>query len=356
MCKLLWKKNYTNPTHQIILIDGKKEEINPSNLPPNEHYKIIMPKLKQHPPYKEIKPEEFFKLEDSYDYKKMKETGKDKYIYNICLILAAKFENLYIRDFIEYYLKMGVEKFYFGDDNPEEYENLGDILDDYIKKGIVDIEYIYHLNLTHHYFDQNAFNSTKFRCKWFIFFDVDEYIGFSDKNMNIKTYLDMPVFDKCDTIRVHWMIHDDNNLLYYDKRPVMERFPNQLPNHPANIYHKPIVRGKDYGKLIFPNGAHEPESSIVSEQCDADGNFEKVPSGIMCSPKFKYAWINHYTYRTAEEFALKLLRGIQKGTKYNYEQKLDDFFKINKFSEEKVNVVENIVKTKFPKYHNNNNN
>ena len=137
----------------------------------------------------------------------------------------------------------------------------------------------------------------------------------------------MPIFDKCDTIRIHWIIYDDNNLLYYDDRPIFERFTNSLRNHPSNIYHKPIVRGKDYGKLIFPNGAHEPELSIVSEQCDADGNFEKIPSWIICSPKYKYAWFNHYTYRTAEEFALKLLRDIHKGTKYNYEAKVDNFCK-----------------------------
>ena len=39
--------------------------------------------------------------------------------------------------------------FYFGDDNPENIENLSDVLDDYIKKGIVDIEYVFKRNLTH---------------------------------------------------------------------------------------------------------------------------------------------------------------------------------------------------------------
>ena len=55
---------------------------NISALPPSEHYKILLPRYKYHP-LKEIKPEErfnLFKLEDSIDYQKMKETGKDKYI------------------------------------------------------------------------------------------------------------------------------------------------------------------------------------------------------------------------------------------------------------------------------------
>ena len=38
----------------------------------------------------------------------MKETGKEKYIYYSCMISIAKHENLYVREFVEYYLKLGV--------------------------------------------------------------------------------------------------------------------------------------------------------------------------------------------------------------------------------------------------------
>ena len=283
----------------------------------------------------------------------MKETGKDKYIYHSCVVSQAKFENLYAREFVEYYLSIGVEKFYFGDDNPENVENLGDVLSDYVQKGIVDIEYINHLSLYHHIFVEHAFESIKFRCKWFIFFDFDVYLEFTDKNMNIRTYLDMPVFDKCDTIKIHWYIHDDNNLLYYDNRPLRERLNHSLPNHPLNIYHKPIVRGKDYGALIFPDGAHQPEEDIVKDQCDALGNFERLGKGIMGHPKFDLCRLSHYTFKTAEEFSIKLLRGVQKSTKYNIEGKLHDFNGVNPLTEEKLKVIENIVNRKFPSFHKN---
>ena len=70
-------------------------------------------------------------------------------IYNICTITKIKKENLYERDFVEYYIKLGIDKFYFWDDNQENIENLSDVLNDYIKKGIVDIEYVFKRNLTH---------------------------------------------------------------------------------------------------------------------------------------------------------------------------------------------------------------
>ena len=39
--------------------------------------------------------------------------------------------------------------------------------------------------------------------------------------MTLKTYLEMPIFDKCDVIRIHWIIYDDNDLVYYDNRTLI---------------------------------------------------------------------------------------------------------------------------------------
>ena len=231
-------------------INNNIENIDVSNLPLSEHYKILLPRYKYHP-LKDISPEErfnLFKLEDSIDYQKMKETGKDKYIYNICTITKIKKENLYVRDFVEYYIKLGIDKFYFGDDNPENIENLSDVLDDYIKKGIIDIEYVYKRNFTHEEFFEYSFRSLKFRCKWFMFIDVDEYLEL--KNITLNDYLNMPVFDKCDVIKIHWLPFDDNGLLYYDKRPFMERLNHPVYNNVYGDFHKSIVRGKDYKNII----------------------------------------------------------------------------------------------------------
>ena len=327
--------------------------IDVSQLPLSEHYKILLPRYKYHP-LKEIKPEErfnLFKLEDSIDYQKMKETGKDKYIYNVCTITKVKKENLYVRDFVEYYIKFGVDKFYFGDDNPENIENLSDVLDDYIKKGIADIEYVYKRNLTHEEFFEYSFRSLKFRCKWFMFIDVDEYLELKDITLN--DYLNMPVFDKCDVIKIHWLPFDDNGLLYYDKRPFMERLNHPVYNNVYGKFHKSIVRGKNYDGVLFDKSMHQPNLNTVSEQCDALGNFERLKVGYLGVPKYQYGFFRHYIFRTAEEFAIKMFRGDHKGAKFNLEGFVDNFFKVNKFTEEKLRVIEHILNRTFPKYHKN---
>ena len=343
---ILYKKNISSQSSLSSLLPQTKSQI-------IEHFKSLLPKYKYHP-LKKIKPEErinIFKLEDSIDFKRMKEAKKDKYIYDICIVTTAKYENLYARQYVEYYLKLGVDKFYIGDDNPENTENLFDILDDYIKKGIVDVETMRARNLTQMYFYEYSFRAVKLRCNWLMYIDMDEYLEFNDKNMTIKSYLHMPVFDKCDTVKIHWLPYDDNNLVFYDNRTLMERL-----NHSVNLYdftrfHKSIVRGKDYKGNMFDDSIHQPNTSTVTEQCDALGDFERLKLGYLGYPKFKYGYFRHFTYKTAEEFSLKMIRGNNGREKYNYDKKLEDFFHLNKFAKEKLGVIEEILNRTFPKYH-----
>ena len=59
--------------------------------------------------------------------------------YFSCFISSAKLENRYIRELIEYYKKLGINKFYIGDNNSINDERLSDVLKDYISKGYIEI-------------------------------------------------------------------------------------------------------------------------------------------------------------------------------------------------------------------------
>ena len=351
---LLYYKSIFQKKYNKIELSQIKENINITLANLEEHYKHLLPKKKHHiiPKINQEDKYNLFKLENSYDYKRMKATGKENYIYYACVIAMAKYENFYVRDFVEYYLKLGVEKFYFGDDNPEDIENLSDVLNDYIQKGIVDIEYLYSRNLSQIEFLDYTFKNVKLRCKWFLIYDLDEYLEFTNKTMFLKNYLEMPVFDKCDVIRIHWMIYDDNNLVYYDNRPVNERFTHGLLHHKLNMFHKSIIRGKDYGPTTFASSCHQPDYSFVKNQCDALGNIEEDTYGILTSPKFKLCYIKHFRYKTSEEFAVKMLRGNFQSTKYNLNNFVNEYFGINKFTEEKLKVIEHILNITFPHFHN----
>ena len=100
--------------------------------------------------------------------------------------------------------------------------------------------------------------------------------------------------------------------------------------------------------------AHQP-TMLVSEQCGAIGNFEKLGKDIMMPPHFELCHLRHHTFKTAEEFALKMLRGDSGANKYDFDSIMGVFAGVNEITEEKLKVIEHIANRTFPKYHKNNN-
>ena len=124
----------------------------------------------------------------------------DNKSYFVCFCTMAKLENRYLRDAVEYYLKLGFEKIILGDDNLLNSEKLSDTIQDYINQGKVDIIDIREKYLSQMEYFIMSYNKYKNRCKWMAYFDIDEYLEFTDKNMTIKDYLSKDVFNKCEAI------------------------------------------------------------------------------------------------------------------------------------------------------------
>ena len=69
-------------------------------------------------------------------------------------------------------------------------------------------------------------------------FDMDEFLYIVDDSL--KGYLTNKRFNKCDFIKINWVIPSDNNLLHYDNRTLFERFKGPYKKTP---YIKSIIRG-----------------------------------------------------------------------------------------------------------------
>ena len=81
------------------------------------------------------------------------------------------------------------------------------------------------------------------------FFDCDEFLTLPMHD-NLHAYLTEPVFERYNAIQVNWMNYSDNDLVYYDNRPVLERFTKPIPFNgclkytwPEDFHTKSIVRG-----------------------------------------------------------------------------------------------------------------
>ena len=288
-----------------------------------------------------------------YSFRKRKQKQEDiKFEYFACFGGMARLENLYIRDLISYYLSIGFEKFIIGDNNFPNVEKLSDVIQDYVNNGIVDIIEIFGSSIVQEEFYGIIYEKYKSTCAWISFFDFDEYLRMiSDDNqiIPIKKYLSNEKFKKCESISFNWLIYSDNNLLYYDNRSVLERFPIPLYTNRENRIVKSIIRGNLKKKVFYKSSSHVPNKRL--HICNSMGKILKRYSQFYLKPPvLKSAYLMHFTTKTAGEFINKIKRGLTQNVPYNITDRIKYFFEINDFTEEKLKIFEKAFNRTFEQF------
>ena len=263
--------------------------------------------------------------------------------YFACFVGLGREGNKYVREFIEYYLKLGVEKFILGDNNIPNKEKFYDVLQDYINDGIVDIIEIFGSTSGQSELYQMAYDQYKTKCNWFLLFDFDEYLEIffeKGKNLILKDFLTNQIFDKCETVLFNWVIYTDNDLLYYDNRPLIERFTTPNFKNRDNLYVKSIVRGGLNKTIFLPKKInHIPEKNVII--CNSKGKIiDRYNPFAISPPIYDYGYLKHFTTKTAEEYCEKIIKGPPRNVGFQPEERVKLFFTHNKFSEEKIKIFE----------------
>lgn len=290
-----------------------------------------------------------------FSFSKIKKKQEQiKFEYFACFGGIGRQENLYIRDLIAYYLSIGFEKFILGDNNFPNIEKISDVTKDYINNGTLDIIEVFGSSISQPEFYEIIYEKYKRKCAWISFFDLDEYLRMhseDNKIISVQQYLSNPAFKKCESISINWLMYSDNNLLYYDNRSVLERFTSPCYNNKENRVIKSLVRGNLNKILFYPTSSlHVPNKKIII--CNSMGKRLKYIDSIYVKPPLlKYAYIMHYTTKTIEEYINKIKRGLIQNGVYNISERIDKFFKINDFTEEKLKIFEDSFNQTFPQYH-----
>lgn len=286
----------------------------------------------------------------------------------ICLVACAANEKLYIKDWVEYYLnKMKVDKIIIVDNNFSDDEKLQTILQPYSNKVSVITNYRKKRIVQSDMYDKlyRRFSSI---YDWMLFFDVDEYLVMNNKK-DLKTWL-TSVDKNIDEIFVNWKIFDDNDLVKYDKRPVMKRFkreyiedktPEKNPEYfittPGEYYYirdnsqvKSIVRGKLARDRYINNYTHKFEFK-VGHYVDNDlkrVDFDKPTLYSVDNISYKNCQLNHYIQKTIEEYIDRAkCRTMRKCKIYNnINQIRHNFQRFNKWTDEKEKILQNKLKSK----------
>lgn len=259
----------------------------------------------------------------------------------ICICSIGKNENLYIREFVEYYYLIGVDKIIIYDNNDIDGENFDEILEDFIKKRLVEIIDVRGLLSIQIPIYNYCYHKYKDLYDWIGFLDIDEFLYIKNNN-NIKRYFYNKNFKNCETIYFNWLMYNDNNKIKYDNRELQKRFLIPFSYFSCG---KSFVRG-GFNNLLIPT-TMIPGINI-HYFCNSNGekiypnNFYK--NKIEKNPK---AYIKHYYSKTVEEFCIKLKKGDAHYNNKNNnrngatKRRIRLFFYLNKKTEQKIRILKN---------------
>ena len=247
---------------------------------------------------------------NNYNYSQKNKTNK------LCICTIGKCENNYIKEFIIHYIKFGVDKIFLYDNNNINDERFEEVINDYIKNGFVQIFNFRGLKQPQHKFMNDCYKRNYQKYDWLIFYDIDEFI-YLHNYKNIKKFLNQKKFNNCEVICLNWIEHTDNNKLYYENKSLVERFKQiQKLNKKGKKYPqvKPILRG------------HISNIRI----------------------KHLHTINNNFT-KSTEEFIKKLNRGDDLFLNSTL-IRIRKYFEINRFSQKKLEMIENATGLNLYKY------
>ena len=266
----------------------------------------------------------------------------------ICLCTIGKRENLYIREYITHYQKYGVDKIFIYDNNNINGEKFENVIKDYIENGFVKIINIrgkFNMQIKAL---QDCYKNNYNKYNWLLFFDMDEFIYLKNYG-NIKKYLADKKFKKCETIQLNMYFHNDNNLFYYSNKSLFKRFPKKVKR--KREFLKSILRGNINFKL---NCFHILNEKLKS--CNGFGNYNlKEKQGVYTyNPDYTYNYIDHFCFKSLEEFINKLNRGdaFHGGIDRIKFRKINWYFSLNEITSKKINYIEKYTKLNLSNYKN----
>lgn len=221
---------------------------------------------------------------------------------SVCAI--AKNEGPYFKEWIEWHLSHGVDKFYIYDN--ESTDDTKDILQPYIESGVVDYKYWpgYRRQLAAY---DDCLENHRFSSRWIAFIDLDEFIV-PVKDTSIPAFL--AGFEEFAAVEINWLVYGSSGRKNKTPGTVMERFrQHSVPGHYLNRHVKSIVNPCRVYTMI---GCHE--AAKISGYI-ADSHKHPVRRNFReREPQQDVIRINHYAVRSYEEFVEKQARGRASGT------------------------------------------
>ena len=272
----------------------------------------------------------------------------------IALVVMIKNENNYIKEFLDYYKKIGVDTVHICDNNDIDGESPMHIIESYITDGFVkywDIRGLKKYQLENY---AKMYEILKDQYDWILFFDTDEFLVFNNNFTNIKDWLSQDKFKCANQILVNWVNYGDNDILNINNDYSVFKFVRSckeygyIPiDHPSTI--TPVTTDSDYAVKCIVKGGLENIIFKTAHYSEIHNTVNVNGDKIICSlyqpEHIDDVVINHYATKTLEEY----LSRCDGDVKYANDtvlinSKLLAFFSKSKYISQK----HDIIRKKYP--------
>lgn len=271
------------------------------------------------------------------------------------LCAIGRQENAYIREYVEHYKNLGFTNIVLYDNNYDGEEKFEDVIGDYIENGFVILKNYRNKKVCQLKAYNECYAEYGKDYDWIAFFDCDEFLTLTKKK-TIDEYLSAIYFNRYDMIHINWKCYGDSDLVRNDGRPLLERFTVPIPddkkvayNFPENNHIKSIVRG-GLKKFEYKVNPHTPQT--ISKCCNNRGI---ACNGASAFDKYNFddAYIKHFSTKTIEEYCNKLKKDFPDGlwdfNKMGEHLLETRFFRYNKVTQEKLDVIKEVLGIEFTK-------
>ena len=231
------------------------------------------------------------------------------YYATICAI--AKNEEYYIKEWVEYHLLIGFEHIYIYDNNSRM--PISEVLSEYIDGSLVTV-----INSTRDVDQQriaymDCLQKYGSQCRWMAFIDIDEFIVPKSEH-DIRDILDRYI--DYGGLAIHWKIFGSGG---HRTRPAGGVIKNYNKVFSSDSHIKSIVQPSKVDKIFTPHSfGYRDGSFCVNEDYVPVASYQSYHIS-------RTVQINHYYYKSLEDFKDKIKRGRATSRARDYDAALAEF-------------------------------
>jgi len=225
--------------------------------------------------------------------------------YFLAMAASIKNEGRYLDEWLAYYIYQGVEHFYLNND--ESTDNTLEILKPYIEKGYVTLyESLRKEGIFQGEFYDKIIQEKKYETEWCCFFDVDE---FYQGEKSLKDFL-LSMKNSVSGIELFWKTYGSSGLEKYEDSFVLERFIKHIPLElKPKEFVKSICRLRNTKGNASVHCFHYERGKVVNALLEDITNISWGNRTGALKPIWERCWINHYFFKSREEYVQKIARG-----------------------------------------------